>query len=548
MPSLSPMTGNLTRAQAAHLLRRATFGPTRQEINDLTGMSADAAVDLLFQAQPAPAAPLHPQTGVPFTDREEFDMEDPGQALIAYVRSWWLKQMIQADKSALEKMTFFLHTHFTMDAVKVNRAFAIYQMNALMRQFAFGDFKALAKKIITDYAMSVFLDGWTNNVNNPNENFAREYLELFTIGKGQQIGDGNYTTYTEDDVQAAARLLTGFIPSGFLPDNQVPPTIPIMTDPETGLYTATPVPVFHDIGAKNFSEAFQNQTITLGSFDTAGMQAELDDFVDMIFNQDATAEFLVRKLYRFFVYYEITEEIENDIIQPLAATFRNNNYNLETVVKQLLKSEHFYDVDNSPDEEKNIGGLVKSPIELIVGVARYFQVPLPDESTSSLDHYGTLLLYDLFSRQTEMELFQVPEVAGWPAYHQEPAYNRNWVNSTTLVNRFSGMEFLVRGVPVNDDTYNVRLDAVDFLENGPSVSNAFDPNAVVGDLVEDLFPFNADLTKIEVLKDLLLDGDVDAYWSTEWANYINSGMDSVVRIRLEALFDAILQSPEFQLS
>ncbi|MEM6725296.1 MAG: DUF1800 family protein [Bacteroidota bacterium] len=548
MPSLSPMSGNLTRAQAAHLLRRATFGPTRQEINDLTGLSADAAVDLLFQAQATPAAPLHPQTGLPFTDREEFDMEDPGQALIGYVRAWWLKQMIQADKSALEKMTFFLHTHFTMDAVKVNRAFAIYQMNVLMRQYAFGNFKTVAKKVIRDYAMSVFLDSWTNNVNNPNENFAREYFELFSIGKGEQVGDGDYTTYTEDDVQAAARLLTGFIPSGFLPDNQVPPTIPIMTDPETGLYTSTPVPVFHDIGAKNFSEAFQNQTITTGSFTTAGMEAELDEFVDMIFNQDATAEFIVRKLYRFFVYYEITDDIETDIILPLATTFRTNNYELEPVVKQLLKSEHFFDVDNSPDEEKNIGGIVKSPIELIVGVARYFQVPLPDEATDSLDHYGTLLLYDLFSRQTEMELFQVPEVAGWPAYHQEPVYNRNWVNSTTLVNRFSGMEFLVKGVPVNDDTYTVRLDVVDFLENGPSVSNAFDPNAVVGDLVEDLFPFASDTTKIDVLKDLLLDGDVDAYWSTEWANYINGGMDSVVRIRLEALFDAILQSPEFQLS
>jgi len=174
-------------------------------------------------------------------------------------------------------------------------------------------------------------------------------LELFTLGKEPQI-------YTEGDVKEAARVLTGFIyrqrEAQFI-------------DPDTGLYAGMAHFPYHDIGDKTFSAAF-NDTVITGANSKEDMYRELDDFLDMIFNQLETAKHICRKLYRHFVHADINDEIENDIIIPLASTFKNNNYELAPVLERLLKSQHFYNEDDYGNNIKIIGGMIKSPLLIVI--------------------------------------------------------------------------------------------------------------------------------------------------------------------------------------
>ncbi|NJM16426.1 MAG: DUF1800 domain-containing protein [Bacteroidales bacterium] len=194
--------------------------------------------------------------------------------------------------------------------------------------------------MITDNAMLRYLDGETNVKANPNENFAREMFELYSIGKGKQMGEGNYTNYTEEDIKQATKVLTGFTFDKDFTN----------IDADTGIPTGKarsetvdgkPCAVEHDAGTKTFSAAFGGKAIspaeTVNGYPTVESAIdEISQLADMVFEQEETAKFICRKLYRFFVYYSITPEVEADIILPLAETFRNSNYELKPVLKQLL--------------------------------------------------------------------------------------------------------------------------------------------------------------------------------------------------------------------
>ena len=183
--------------------------------------------------------------------------------------------------------------------------------------------------------MLAYLDNTTNNANNPNENYAREFLELFTILKGPQIAEGNYTNFTELDIQQAAKLFSGIKTQ----NNRS------IIDSDTNLPRGRVDVNNHDKTNKTFSQAFNNQTITGGNSE-ASIISELDSFVEMIFDKEATAKSFCRKLYRFFVKNEISNETENAVITPLAIELKNNNYELVPTVKKLLSSKHFFNVDN----------------------------------------------------------------------------------------------------------------------------------------------------------------------------------------------------------
>ncbi len=537
MPSLSPKTTPLTRAQAAHLLRRTTFGPTKQLIESYTGMSvADAVQQLLQIPSSPPAPPLNPLTGIPWVI-ENTDPAFGSDEFIyrSYLRTWWIEQMMNVD-TIIEKMVFFMHSHFTIKDDKVLYSTLLYHQNALFRLYALGNFKALVKKICTDLGMSLFLDNYTNVVGEPNENFGRELLELYTIGKGPQIGVGDYTTYTEEDVVQAARVLTGHI----IDINQ------LGVDTETGLLRTTIFPILHDSGDKIFSDKFQETTITGGS-DVVGVEAELDAMIEMIFAQDATAEFIVRKLYRYFVFYKIDAAIEQDIIQALAQVFRDNNYELLPVITQLLNSQHFFDEDDAIGENNIVGSIVKSPIDLTISIGRYFNWPMPDMTAQTEDYYLMGGYLNAFAENCQMLLFNPPEVAGWPAYHQEPGYHRNWMSATTIVNRYVFAYFIyLNGIELSDGQ-NIKINPVEWIDDPANISDPYNPNTIIEELTQDLFPQGADTDRINGLKNTLLDGFPDVYWTAAWGDYKNNGDDSVVAIRLSLLFYAILQSPELQL-
>lgn len=542
MASIQPATGVLGKKHAAHLLRRTNFGPTLSEINDFASQTVGAAVNAIVQPVTPPEPPLDPTTsqtwiGQPGTD----DFNEDAHKV--YFLGWWLDQMKNAGGSVIEKMVYFYHTHFTTIQSRIPHSEALYHQNAIFRYYALGNFKELSKKMCIDNAMLRHLDGFINVVGNPNENFGREYLELFTIGKGPQTGAGDYSNYNEDDVQAAAKLLSGFgyddTFSNIDPDCGIPIGVVKSGD---GVYASQ-----HDATTKTFSDAFQGTAIT--PLEVVGGRAtieatlqELDEFVEMIFGQEETARHICRKLYRFFVYYKITDEVENDIIVPLANTFRDNNYEIEPVLRQLFQSEHFYDMDDSEERDDHFGAIIKSPVELLIHTIRFFEMPVPASPAEMYAFYGRVLR---IMEDQGLNLYEPYEVAGYPAYHQTPAYNRNWISSNYLALRYQFISEFINGVGDMDMPLS-KIDIVSFIEG--SVADPADPNQIVALLTENLFPQPISTERFDYFKNVaLLDNLSELNWSMEWNSYKSSGDDSAVRSQLELLLTAIVQSPEYQL-
>ncbi|MEZ4688468.1 MAG: DUF1800 family protein [Bacteroidia bacterium] len=425
MASLQLMAGPLGERLAAHLLRRSTFGFSATDIAAFATKTASQAVDDLLTFPTVPSPPIDPKTGQTWIGTNTSWQNSPEGSLKKYVLVWWLEEAFSST-SLLHKMMLFLHQNFVNDLT--TQSVDLYHQLMLFRHYAKGSYKTLAGKVCLDNAMLVYLNSQQSTGINPNENYPRELLELFTIGKGPQIGAGNYTTYTEHDIKEASRLFTGFrVDSSYT-----------QIDPDTNLPRGNPNPWQHDQTNKTFSSAFQNRTITGGNTD-AGMIQEILDFIAMVFDQDATAQNICRKLYRYFVHYKITPEIEQDIIVPLAQILKSNNYSLEIALKTLLKSEHFYDRDDQDHGDEIIGGMVKNPLELFMGTIQYFGVELPDKQTNKDQYYRLFWkdnFFDYLCLEAGMDVYNPIDVAGYPAYYQEPAMDDLWVSGTTLSFRY----------------------------------------------------------------------------------------------------------------
>ncbi|MEC8134068.1 MAG: DUF1800 family protein, partial [Bacteroidota bacterium] len=316
-----------------------------------------------------------------------------------------------------------------------------------MNYYAYGNIQTLAEKISFDNVMLLYLDNAENIKDSPNENYAREFLELFTILKGPQVAEGNYTNYTEQDVQQAARVFTGIKPKY---DRTI-------IDSDTGIPCGFVNNNQHDTGSKTFSEAFGGQTIQGGS-GLEGVRNELSDFVEMIFSQTETAKAYCRKLYRFYVKSEWDESIENAIITPMATQLMSSNYNLLSVVQTLLKSEHFYDEDNADPTDEVFGAIVKSPLQLFSEIISALDITIPnpeasvDNQTASWTQ-GQQDFYNFFHKfcnnsffpSTGMNVFSPDSVAGYPADYQAPDYDRSWFSSNSIVARYKTIESLIAG-------------------------------------------------------------------------------------------------------
>ena len=407
MASLSPRSSPLGRPLAAHLLRRATFGPNRQEINQFASKSPTDAMATLMKQTVLPHPPLDLKTGKSWLPART-SANDYESRLRFYTVYWWMDRLCRSPLSLQERMIYFFHTHFTTMQSRINYASAMYYQLDLFRQYALGNIKQLALKLCFDNAMLMHLDGRYNRVGKPNENFAREFLELYSIGKGPQRGANDYTTYTEQDVREAARVFSGF---------DVDPSFSKHIDPDTGLPIGTMITDskgearFHDYGSKTFSSAFDGKTIHAAGRTPQAIRQEVAEFVDMVFDQPATAQHLCRKLYRFFVYHRITPSIENEIIKPLAQVMIDSHYELKPVLMKLLSSQHFYEVNASAN---GIGGtLIKSPLELFTQMFRYYRIKLP--SQNNLEDFYTIWGEVFYRMQDEgMQLYEPAEGSGLP--------------------------------------------------------------------------------------------------------------------------------------
>ncbi len=577
---LQPFTGALGVKRAAHLLRRAAFGGTKDEIDQFSSLTAADAIALLFPGNvPDPLLPLDPATGLDWINNPSDEGDD---TLQGYFKRWLIGQMLGAGVEAAaklpytvrEKIVLFFHTHFTTKESVVNNSRSLYYQNQLFRQFALDknelpavNLKSMTVKLCVDNAMLQFLDGRLNVRGNPNENFGRELFELYTIGRGLEgtlpplSEPGDYFSFTEQDVQAAARVLTGF---------QLDTSFATL-DEETGLPRGAARggdnATEHDTDIKQFSDRFDSAIIQPNPDLQADIMVtaedvaldEISQLIDLIYSREETARHICRKIYRFYVYHEISQELDNTIIADMAETFVNSGYKIQNVIEDLLASQHFYEGDTGANDN-NFGGIIKSPLDLVLTTVNYLEVPIPDyqNDTANFYEYMANLLGEMGNQG--LDFYEPFEVAGYSAYHQFPIYNRSWISTNYLTRRYQFVQQLLQG-EMMDDMQLGGIDLIEFIRDRFDNATASDAESLIIALSQYLLPANENLTFVdddtsELTNERLnyfrfaflfspqIDEDPLGAWTFRWNNPVDN---EVVENQLQSLFNAMLQSPEYQL-
>lgn len=578
------LSGTLGKKRAAHLLHRASFGPTLQEIDSFATLTPAQAIALLFQQPlPDPILPLDVETNQEWFLTGTTDANSGDGDLQEFFKGWFMHQMLSAQISASvtlpycvrEKTVFFLHTLFTAIQTKIDSSRALYFQNQLYRLFAFDktalptvNMRELTKKVSVDNAMLRLLDGNLNVNGSPNENYARELLELYSIGRGLEgnlppITDpGDYFVYREQDVQAAARVLSGW---DF--DNTFSNIDPETLLPRGKVKGSITNASAHDNKIKNFSDRFDNSTIDADPLLLNGTNAteasalqEVSDLIDLIYSRPETAKNICRRIYRYYVYHNISQQIDDTIIAGMAATFTNAGFKLQPVLEELFMSQHFYEAA-AGNTDDNFGGIIKSPLDLLMGSYRFFGVALPDPTTATADFYEkTNMMIDALNGMG-MHFYEPFDVAGYDAYHQYPIYHRSWISTNYLTRRYEFIRELVS--PQQMMPGDLAVDVVQFVRDNIPNGTAGNARDLIIALASYLLPLsdnltydpatddNAGLTAERLnyfltafLKSPQIDADPEAAWSFRWNNPADP---EVVRNQLQNLFNALMQSPEYQL-
>ena len=541
--SLTPLTSNLGVSRAKHLLRRACFHYNKNLLYTISELNAEQAIDYLLQdntvSYTEPYDPLPTENPHGFwLSSSEYPPDIPNQARKRGLLSqWWFYNMVNRN-NLKDKLLFFLHTTFTISSGDVGASHYFYDHLRLLEYFSDGNLRVLAKKITLDNAMLNYLDNTQNNANNPNENYAREFLELFTITKGEQIGEGDYSTYTEDDVIQAARVFSGF---KTMLDRSI-------IDPDTGIPMGRININQHDQGDKIFSHAFDNYELQAGT-DQNSIMDELHEFVDMVFDKEATAKAYVEKLYRFFVKSEWSSADETNIINPLTQLLIDNDYEIMPVVRTILSSQHFYDAGDSDPSDEILGSIIKSPLQLLSSTIRNlgFVIPNPNVDIDNYFRFSKYFLDNTFFPMSGMILFGPSTVAGYPAVYQAPDYDRQWFSSSTILARYRMIECLITGRNAlgQNGQFGSSVDTVSIIQN--NISSPGNIYNLVNDIAEILYPFGIQQDRIEYFAELVLEGYPSYYWEDTWNNYLEDGDDTIVRNKLNSLISAMFNAAENQL-
>jgi uncharacterized protein (DUF1800 family) len=524
---LEPFTGEWTFEQAAHLLRRATFGPSIALINEAVEAGLDATITQLFAELPLPSPPInydeeqdpYVSIGQTWVDSPYNDVKNVKGSRWRSLRAWIMINIMEEEVSIREKLTLFWHNHFAVNTVNDPRF--IYRYFKLIRSNAWGNFKTLVKDMTVEPAMLRFLNGNQNTKNAPNENYARELLELFTIGKGPLAGPDDYTNYTEEDVLEVAKILTGWRDRGFSTKN---PELPI-----EAYFTGSR----HDLTSKTLSHRFDNEVINdLDSIEYATL-------IDVIFQQKEVARHISRKLYRWFIYYKIDDNAEVNVIEPMATLLIENDFEIKPVLEALLRSEHFYDI-------LSVGPMIKNPVDFALSPLKQMHVSFPKDDTNL--YYRIMNKFYGYVKLMEMDYINPPEVAGWKAYYQEPQFYRTWINATTLQQR---MGYTNKIVTSGYTTQGVKI-LIDPLEVIQLVDPADDPNAVIDVFAKMWFPQPITDSQKIALKEVILPGLPDFEWTVEYGQYASNPEDGdlkdAIRSKLRDLIQAMMSMAEYYLS
>jgi len=377
---------------AAHLLNRAGFGGTPIEIGRTRGKGLAAAVQDLVDVKSDAANVLSPAWAHPRNiqaarmeikaakDRgENFQTKArqvrmlEGQEIVD-LRRWWLDRMLNGPAPLLEKMTLFWHGHFATSIQKVRDAYWMWLQKDTLRRNAFGNFGTLVKKISRDPAMMIYLDLQQSRREHPNENWARELMELFTVGIGN---------YTEQDIRESARAFTGY-----------------RIDMTTQQFRFAPFQQDHG------TKTFMGQSGNLNG----------DDIIDILLRQPACAQFIGRKLWRFFV----EDEPSKDIVATIAERIRVHNFEMRPVLREIFSAAEFY-------SDRVTSSQIKSPIQYIVQTSKLLDAPLPAP-----------IVAQNAMRQMGQIIFAPPNVKGWDG-------GKEWISTSTLLFRYNFANYLING-------------------------------------------------------------------------------------------------------
>ena len=464
MPYVPTDSDLFDKVKAGHLLNRAGWGGTPEEVEKVQKLGPKRAVEWLLDFPDAPAEEADPDDtpdlssidGAPANFRQyarelagknpeqrkalvqKFQMAN-GEALRA-TGTWWLHRMAFGKYPMQEKLTLFWHGHFTTSAKDERSAMLMWKQNELLRRNAAGNFETFVRQISRDPAMLDYLNNNENRKAHPNENYARELMELFTLGIGN---------YTEDDIKQSARAFTGWGHDGV-----------------NFVYRVNQ----HDDDLKTF---FGRS----GNFDG-------DDIITLILQHPACQKFIAGELFKYLAY----DGFDTDLSAALGQTLYSNRYELRPLLRTILMSKAFY----SP---QSIGVQIKSPIQLVLGTIRLLGVQMPPTPAveSALNQMGQVPLMP-------------PNVRGWPG-------GRMWINTSTLFIRYNTGVWLAGGEVPALSRLNRKGDAIGNLPPAVARETNFDPNEPSGSAEEVVDGWLARLIqrpvaaeKRQVLVDVLGDG------------------------------------------
>ncbi len=517
---LQPYTGPWNFEQAAHLLRRTTFGPNKDRIQQALDEGMEGTFQTLFSAPPPRDLPVYydfdldPQAGIGETwVGKPIDDSIPDIYFARYktVFNGWLRGMRQDNQTITERLTLFWHNHFVVsESGTPNMNWKYF---SLLREFALGNFREMTKRVTIDQSMLIYLNGTLNFKDEPNENYARELLELFTIGKGPLAGPGDYTNYTEQDVAAIARALTGWFA-----------WIQVPQPAQFWVWN-------HDTGSKQLSHRFDNQVIPNAGAD------EYKNVIDIIFEKEEVSRHICRRLYTWFVYYDLNPTIEAEIIEPMAQILRDNDYNIQPALEALLRSQHFFDTAMQ-------GCMIKNIFEYFFSVFNTWNVSVPEDFA---EEQMMWLVFHFDMQELGMSVMSIPSVAGWRAYHQAPVFYRDWITSASVALR-TELITKINGIINYVSPGTVGIDLLQIVE---SMDNPADVNSLIEELSRLYYPRPMIPAQHDYFKEALIPGLPDFEWTVEYEEYLANPNNQMVRqtieLRLLGLFFAMITVPEFQM-
>jgi uncharacterized protein (DUF1800 family) len=347
----------LNLADARHLVVRTGLGADWSVLRHLRGQEKSQAIQSLHKHHadlpPAPPKMTHWKR-LNDLNKSSYVGQKQARAIARQeginLKLWWIKHLLQTKTPLVERMTLFWHNHFTSSITKVLQPQLLHQQNLMLRQYSLGNFAEMLHAVLRDPAMLIYLDGHLNQKNKLNENFAREFLELFTLGQGH---------YSENDIKTVAHAFTGWQVNRF--------------------------------NATSFYREANHSQASLSFLGQKGIFSA-DDIVDIILKQPRTAEFIAEKFWYEFISIRRPQA---NVIKQWAQQFRERNYDIKVLLNAVLNSPEFWHVNNR-------GQRIKSPIEFIVGTYRSFNyAALSDkEIINTLQRLG-------------QSLFDPPNVAGW---------------------------------------------------------------------------------------------------------------------------------------